>query len=269
MDPAAFDPDPLDPDPFHPDPFDPAAVAAQLDQKLRAAGSPERAEREAAYLRSDRVHYGTPVPAVRAAVRQALRASPRLGHDALVRLVLELWDEPSDAPVHERCLAAALVLVERRDVTGLGDVTLWERLIREARTWALVDVLAGDAAGPALEREPDRQGVTTALDQWAGDADFWVRRAALLTHLRPLRAGAGDWERFTRYAGAMLGEREFFIRKAIGWVLRDTSRRRPDLVFDWLLPRAQEASGVTFREAVKYLTPAQRERVLSRRRDCG
>ncbi len=57
----------------------------------------------------------------------------------------------------------------------------------------------------------------------------------------------------------MLGEKEFFIRKAIGWVLRDTGRKRPDLVFAWLLPRAERASGVTLREAVKPLRPEQRD----------
>lgn len=51
----------------------------------------------------------------------------------------------------------------------------------------------------------------------------------------------------------MLEEKEFFIRKAIGWVLRETSKKRPDLVYVWLVPRAHRASGVTMREAVKYL----------------
>ncbi len=63
----------------------------------------------------------------------------------------------------------------------------------------------------------------------------------------------------------MLEEREFFIRKAIGWILRDTGRRRPDLVYEWLLPRAPRASGVTIREAVKYLAPDQRDAVLAAR----
>ena len=61
----------------------------------------------------------------------------------------------------------------------------------------------------------------------------------------------------------MLDEREFFIRKAIGWVLRDTARKRPDLVYQWLLPRASRASGVTIREAVKPLTEGQRAALLS------
>ncbi|WP_413774258.1 DNA alkylation repair protein [Brevibacterium sp. JSBI002] len=53
--------------------------------------------------------------------------------------------------------------------------------------------------------------------------------------------------------------------KAIGWVLHDSSRKRPDLVFDWILPRAHRASGVTIREAVKRLSTEQREAVLAAR----
>ncbi len=63
----------------------------------------------------------------------------------------------------------------------------------------------------------------------------------------------------------MLEEKEFFIRKAIGWVLRDTARKRPDMVCEWLLPRAARASGVTLREAVKPLTDQQRGAVLAAR----
>jgi 3-methyladenine DNA glycosylase AlkD len=63
----------------------------------------------------------------------------------------------------------------------------------------------------------------------------------------------------------MLDEQEFFICKAIGWVLRDTARKRPDMIYEWLLPRAARASGVTLREAVKPLSAAQRESVLTAR----
>jgi 3-methyladenine DNA glycosylase AlkD len=63
----------------------------------------------------------------------------------------------------------------------------------------------------------------------------------------------------------MLEEKEFFIRKAIGWVLRDTARKRPDLVYAWLLPRAARATGVTLREAVKPLSPEQRAAALAAR----
>jgi 3-methyladenine DNA glycosylase AlkD len=123
-------------------------------------------------------------------------------------------------------------------------------LLRTSGTWALVDGLAINVVGDILERSPE---ASTVLDRWAGDDDFWLRRSAILALLRPLRAGGGDFERFARYADAMLDEKEFFVRKAIGWVLREVAKRRPELVAAWLAPRVHRASGVTVREAVKPL----------------
>jgi len=231
------------------------AIAREIEAHLAEAGDPQRAEQERQYLKSALRHFGASVPATRKIAKAALTARPQFGHDELVRAVEALWARP----VHE-CRAAAVELLElRAGLLGPGDLDLIERMLRDAQTWALVDGLAASVAGPLVERFPE---LAARLDAWAADEDFWLRRAALLALLLPLRAGGGDFGRFGRYAAGMLAEREFFIRKAIGWVLRDTSRRRPGLVFEWLLPRAAAASGVTVREAVKHLAPAQREAIL-------
>ncbi len=237
-------------------------IAAEIDAELKASGTRARAEQEKRYLKSDRVHYGTTLPAIRAIVKGALAASPALGHDQLVAVALELWAFPA----HE-CRAAAVELLDQRSaLLGPDDVALLERLIRESGTWALVDGLAASVVGALVEAHPE---AASMLDRWATDGDFWIRRAALLALLVPLRRGGGDFERFGRYADAMLEEREFFIRKAIGWVLRDTSRKRPELVYEWLRPRASRASGLTVREAVKHLPAAERSDVLRSREDVG
>ena len=239
------------------------ALAAALESALRSVGTPERAAAEQAYLKSDLEFFGASVPAVRAAVRQRLRAVGPLTHDDVVATVEALWARP----VHE-CRAAAVELLEMTvDRLGPDDVPLLERLLRESRTWALVDNIAASVVGPLAERHPAELAPT--LDRWAFDEDFWLRRSALLALLLALRRGDGDWERFCRYADAMLDEREFFIRKAIGWVLRDTARRRPSMVVDWLEPRVQRASSVTVREAVRPLPPRTREQLLRRRAAAG
>jgi 3-methyladenine DNA glycosylase AlkD len=235
-----------------------AALVDRIDAELRASGTPERAEGEKAYLKSRLRHYGTPVPTIRAVVHAASGEHPDLTHDQLISLVDALWT----VPVHERRMASVHLLERYMDRLGPSDATLIERLLRESRTWALVDTLATSVMGRLIESHPE---AVAALDRWATDPDFWLRRSALLALLVPLRQGGGDFARFARYADAMLDDREFFIRKAIGWVLRDTGRQRPDLVHEWLLPRAERASGVTIREAVKPLTPDQRAAVLAAR----
>jgi 3-methyladenine DNA glycosylase AlkD len=234
-------------------------LVVELEGRLRAAASPERAEAEKRYLKSDLRFLGATMWQIRAAVKE-IAGIDGLDHDALVALVEELWAQP----VHERRMAAILVLARRGEILGVDDLALLERLVRESRTWALVDGLAGDVLGALVGRDPD--GLAPGLDRWATDADFWVRRASLLAELRPVRAGA-PLDRFLGRAEPMLEETEFFIRKAIGWVLREAGKRRPTEVAAWLAPRTHIASGVTMREAVKYLPPADGARLMTAYRE--
>jgi len=193
---------------------------------------------------------------MRQTVRALKRQHPGLDRAGLIALVTILWKRP----VFERRMVAVLLLEAFQPLLRSADMRLLERLIRESKTWAFVDELATAIVGPLVERSPKVLGV---IDRWAADEDFWLRRSAMLALLRPLRRGGGDFPRFARYADRMLEEREFFIRKSIGWVLRETGKPQPDMVYAWLLPRAARASGVTVREAVKYLSSAQRGAVVA------
>ena len=232
-----------------------AALADDLEARICAHANPVRAVSERAYLKSDLEFIGAGIPAIRATTRVFAREHP-LDRRSLLALVRALWSKP----LHERRAAAIELLGRHKKLLAPDDLTLIEHLIRHSGSWAYVDALATDIAGTLVEAHP---ALTTELDRWSRDEDFWVRRASMLALLVPLRRGGGDFERFAQYADAMLEEREFFIRKAIGWILRDTSKRRPGLVYDWLLPRAARASGVTVREAVKYLSADQREVILA------
>ncbi len=238
--------------------IDSAAVAAEIESALRALGTPERAEGEQAYLKSDLTFFGTTVWQIRAAVKDATRGES-LDHDELVGLVEALWSEP----IHERRMAAVMLLDLHPKLLSAADLPLVERLIRESLTWAYVDVLAGDVAGSLLTADPS---VEATLDRWATDPDFWVRRSSLLAELGRLRKGA-NLGPFLRRADAMLDEKEFFIRKAIGWVLREVGKKRPAEVAEWLAPRTHRASGVTMREAVRYLAPNDNERLMAAYRE--
>jgi 3-methyladenine DNA glycosylase AlkD len=221
-------------------------LAGNLEGRLRGHASAERAVQAKAYLKSSLEFLGVSVPDTRSAVRAFLRSHPELSAADARRLVVTLWN----VPVFERRAAAVFVLVAELPRSGPEDMELVERLLRDCATWALVDPLSCDVSGGLVQRFPE---LGTTLDRWAADDNFWLRRAALLSLLVPLRRGGGDWEHFVRLAEPMLGEREFFIRKALGWVLRETAKRRPELVADWLRPRAAQVSRLTLREAIKPL----------------
>jgi len=227
-----------------------------IERELRDLGTPERAAGTKAYLKSDLEFTGTTVPATRSVIRSWCRARPVLTREELTATAGELWARP----VFECRLAAVELLDAQAALLRPGDAVTIEQMLRTARTWALVDTLAEHVMGGLVERYPE---LTATLDRWAGDGDFWLRRSAMLALLRPLRRGGGDFDRFSRYADQMLEEKEFFIRKAIGWILRDTAKRRPALVAEWLGPRAHRASGVTIREAVKPLPPGVRDQLMA------
>ena len=229
--------------------FDPHAEAAAITEAMRPLGTPRRAVQEKRYLKSDLEFLGVSVPDIRRTVTAALR-SRHLDREAALVLALALWREP----VHERRMAAVEML--RQSVRNLGpsDLGTVETLIREARGWALADGLAADVAGAIVLRHPEGW---PRIDEWAGDGDFWIRRSALLALLPGVRGGQPDLGRFHQYADRMLAEKEFFIRKAIGWVLREISKRDPAWAVSWTGQHVQIMSGVTFREAVRRL-PADR-----------
>jgi 3-methyladenine DNA glycosylase AlkD len=248
------------------DGFDPAAAAASLTQALRPFGSAARAAQEKRYLKSDLEFIGVAVPdlrrTVKTAVKDRLAASGkrgvRLDRETAVAWALALWHEP----VHERRAAAVEILLLSVTRLAAADLAVIERLIRDSRTWAYVDALAGNIAGAVAVRDASSW---ERIDTWAADEDFWVRRSALLALLPGIRAGQPDLPRFVRYSGPMLAEREFFIRKATGWVLREISRKDPAWVATWTEDRVSEISGVTFREAVRHLPPATKARLELRR----
>ena len=236
------------------------AVAAKIEAGLRAASNPERAVNEKRYLKSDLEFLGAGVPAIRRVTKASLRPAPDLTGDELLDLVADLWGRGT----FELRAAAVEALALRNELLDPASILAIEPLLREAKTWALIDSLATKVIAPLLERHA---GLVATLDRWAEDDDFWIRRTAMLALLPALRRGGGDFARFARYAEAVVEEREFFIRKAIGWILREVSKKRPALVSDWLAPRTGRASGVTMREAVKYLPSADRERLMAAYRE--
>ena len=219
--------------------------------RLRAAGSSERARGARAYLKSDLRFYGATVPDVRRVAREYVRAHPDLDRRALRAAAEELYG----SDVHELRSAAIAVLAARRASLEERDLPWLIDLVDASDTWAHVDWLAVSVIGDVIGRHPS---ALRWLRVWANQRSLWIRRTAVLAQLDPLKRGAGDWTLFTRIAASLLREKEFFIRKAIGWVLRETSKQRPAIVFEFLRAHRGDVSGLTLREGAKFLSDEQR-----------
>jgi 3-methyladenine DNA glycosylase AlkD len=179
-----------------------SAAGEFIDAALQreTAWTPPVDDRGASGLRS----YGASVGAVRGTVRDASRKFRGMSHDEVTALASELWD----VPVFERRLAAVVLLQSNVSMLDNFDLTRIEGFIREGRVRSLVDPLATDVVGLMIERLDDagRSRALATLDRWIAENNVWLRRAAILVPLRPLRSGQGDTERFARRARAILAE---------------------------------------------------------------
>jgi 3-methyladenine DNA glycosylase AlkD len=231
-----------------------AAAVAFFEARFAAAGKRTRAESERAYMKSALRFHGVEQATIRGACADFCKTHA-LDHEALVGVVDALY-ATDWFDLHS---AAIGVLERKRKLVAAGDAAWLIALVRQSACWAHVDWIAAKIVPHALPPKP-----RALLRSWARDDDFWVRRTALLAQLDALRAGGGDFALFAELATPMLGEKEFFIRKAIGWILRDTSKKRPELVRDYVAAHRDAMSGLTLREATRRL-PAPMRAALDRR----
>ena len=208
-------------------------AAEFVDTALQRESSWERAEDWERRFGDGLSYYGASVGAVRGTIRDAGRRYPKLSHDEITALSSELWA----VPVFERRLAAVVLLQSNLRLLDNSDLTRLEGFVRSARIPALVDPLAMDVIGPMIEGldAPRRVRADAVLDRWAEDDDVWLRRAVVLSPLRALRKGGGDWDRFARRAKVLLeqsrdaGVEGEVVREAVALVLAEVAETRPEL----------------------------------------
>ena len=231
-----------------------SALVVAVRAALAGAEDPERAAGQQRYMKSAMPYRGLTSPELRALLRPLLAdpslapASPR-EWEADVRA---LWD--GAAYREERY--AAVALTGHRVARAWQDpdaLELYRHLVVTGAWWDYVDVLAADRVGPILLRH--RSIVTPLLRVDAVDAHLWVRRTAILAQLK--HREETDLELLSDVIDANLGGssfgQEFFIRKAVGWALRQHARVDPQWVRAFVEARSDRLSGLSRREALKHL----------------
>ena len=198
-----------------------------IDAALQREGDYYRAQDAEERIGGGLGFYGASVGAVRGAVRDASRRYRSLGADDITALASELWA----GGVFERRLAAVVLLQSNLALLDNDDLTRIEGFVRSARVTSLVDPLATDVIGPLIAGldAASRAKASAAVERWAGENSVWLRRAALLSPLRELRAGGGDWDSFARHARMTLARPRDLAHDAVDLVLGDLAERRPGL----------------------------------------
>ena len=222
-----------------------AAMSSMTDEiraALVAEANPERAPEQQAYMKSAMPFYGVPMPRVRALTREvAARFAPDLA--AVEAGSRELWD----AATHREERHAALALTGLRVAKGrLELVGLHEYQARTGAWWDFTDEIAHRIAD-LLDAHPDETAAHVLA--WSRADSFWVRRLAILSQLQ--RKTRTDTALLTEVIEVNATDAEFFIRKAIGWALRNYAFTDPAWVRSFV--DAHTLSPLSQREALKHL----------------
>ena len=220
---------------------------------LAEVGDPERAAQQRAYMKSDLPYVGLGSPELERLLRPLLAEHRFVDRGSWEAAVLELWE---DATHREEWYAAIALLRHRayREWLDPDLLPLLEELVRTGAWWDVVDEIAGHLVGRVLLDH--RDVVTPVMDVWAVDPDsLWVRRTAMLSQLR--HREDTDVDLLARVLVANLDDtahgKDFFIRKALGWALRQHARTDPEWVLTFVGTHADRLSGLSRREALKHL----------------
>jgi 3-methyladenine DNA glycosylase AlkD len=227
-------------------------LVSDLRRRIAEAGDPGRAPQMQAYMKSAMPFRGVASPVLRVLCREAIAAHPLPDRAAWQAAVLELYDA---AGYREERYAALAVAGDRRyrehrDPASLG---MYRHLVVTGAWWDLVDTIATRHVGDVLARH--RDAATPTVRAWAEDDDLWLRRTAVLAQLKHKEQTDTGLLREVLEAnleGSRHG-REFFVRKALGWALREYARTDPDWVKEFVADHESRLSGLTRREALKHL----------------
>ncbi|SHG78252.1 3-methyladenine DNA glycosylase AlkD [Jatrophihabitans endophyticus] len=222
-----------------------AAFVTTVRRRLHELAEPARAPQMRAYMKSSMPFLGVRVPQVRAVVRAEAREQPPGSPTQLVATVLALW---RSAEFREERYAATALLgaPSTRSLRRPEHVTVLEELIVAGAWWDHVDELS-HRVGDLLREFPD--AVRPAVVRWQTEPDRWLRRSSIICQLGC--RDRTDLDLLVAAVDANAADPDFFLRKAIGWALREYARTDPDWVRAFVASRS--LSALSRREALKHL----------------
>ncbi|MFI8520158.1 DNA alkylation repair protein [Streptomyces sp. NPDC085481] len=219
-------------------------VLARLTEVYPAAGDPFRAQEMVAYMKGVAPFLGLRTPERRTLSRTVLDGTPAPDEADCTAIALRCFALP------EREYHYFAVDYLRRHVKRCSSAFLpvARTLVTTVSWWDTVDHLAAHVVGGLVAADP---ALAARMDEWIADDDLWPARTALLHQLR--FKAATDTGRLFSYCLLRSGHPDFFIRKAIGWSLREYARTDPDEVRAFVTAHTSRLSPLSVREALKNL----------------
>ena len=215
-----------------------------IRRELAKAENPDKARQMQAYMKTNQEFYGVQAVARRKIFKTAVTKFELTSRQEYKQVIFELWNGRCREEMYQ-----ALEVAEHYQI--YQDEKSWpiyENLIKTSPNWDTLDWVAGKIVNRLVA---GNRKLEAKLVDWSKSDNFWVRRCSLLAHLHHRK------ETNTRLLSETIlklaYEKEFFIRKAIGWILRDYSYANPDWVTAFVERHRQVLSGLSKREALKHI----------------
>jgi 3-methyladenine DNA glycosylase AlkD len=217
-----------------------------IRQALAEVADPTKAPQMQAYMKSAMPYRGVSSPVLKSLCRDAFKAHPLANAAEWQRVVLALWRKAS---FREERYAAVLLTQARayREFQTFSSLPMLEEMIVTGAWWDFVDTLAGRNLGDILRTDARR--MKPLMRRWARDPDMWKRRSAILCQLGFKRDT--DLKLLYDCIEPNLSYRDFFIRKAIGWALRQYAWTDPKEIRRYVKANTDRLSPLSVREALK------------------
>ncbi|MFH8448865.1 DNA alkylation repair protein [Streptomyces fungicidicus] len=217
-------------------------VLERLTAAYRPAADPERAAAMRAYMKDVAPFLGLTTPVRRALSRTVVEGLPSPGEADCAAVALRCWELPG----REYQYFAVDYLRRHVRHCSSGFLPVVRHLVTTVPWWDTVDLLAAHVVGALVAAD---RGLTAEMDEWIGDDDMWLARAALLHQLRYRERT--DTGRLFDYCLRQSGHQDFFVRKAVGWCLREYAKTGPDAVRTFLSREQGRFAPLSVREALK------------------
>lgn len=205
----------------------------------------EKAGPMAAYMKTEMPFYGIQKPDRIPIYKQMQKQFPAQSQRQYEDAVKALWKLPH----REEKYAAIEFAKQNTKFVAVASYPLYKFLIVDGAWWDLVDDVAVNLISDSYLRE--RDSIKPIIEQWIDDKDMWIRRTAILAHNH--HKAKTDWIQLSDHCLRRADESHFFIRKAIGWALREYSYANPKAVKSFLLKNKNKLSPLSFKEGAKQL----------------
>ncbi len=215
----------------------------ELEKALVENANPDTAVKMKKYMKDHFEFFGIPSPLRKELLREHLKTVGHISGNRTEEIAKWCWW----APQREWQYLSMEMLGRQANKADIGLISLYEYLITSKSWWDTVDFIAIHLLGSYFNKFPDQ--IENITNKWMASGNIWLHRTCILFQLKyKAKTNTGLLENFIE---PLTASKEFFIRKAIGWALREYSKTNPDYVIQFV--NTHQLSGLSEREALKWM----------------